>query len=263
MCVIFFATNFAGYKLVVAANRDEFLDRPTKEAHYWELYPDVLAGIDLGHKQGNFQKYFGKKPQEVILSEEIENDSESELQTQLDKPPVNGHSVDDDLGHGTWLGISRTGRFAFITNFREHISTISPTAASRGYIVRDFLINSDEGDSSKSYSEKFITNLLEHRSDYNGFNIVVGEIGKETWYLGNRGDALKEGGRKLTEGIVHGFSNDILRQEGSEGWPKVETGKGLFEDAINTVRIEHIICFTFFIDDAVTFAEHRFEYFDR
>ncbi|MBK9148914.1 MAG: NRDE family protein [Flavobacteriales bacterium] len=47
MCLIAFAykTN-PRYPLIVAANRDEFLDRPTVPAHFWPDLPGILAGRD-------------------------------------------------------------------------------------------------------------------------------------------------------------------------------------------------------------------------
>jgi uncharacterized protein with NRDE domain len=48
MCLILFSwKNHAKYKLVLAANRDEFYDRPTAAAHYWNEHPGILAGKDL------------------------------------------------------------------------------------------------------------------------------------------------------------------------------------------------------------------------
>jgi uncharacterized protein with NRDE domain len=48
MCLILFAYHVHPvYKLIVAANRDEYYQRPTASAHYWEDYPDILAGRDL------------------------------------------------------------------------------------------------------------------------------------------------------------------------------------------------------------------------
>ena len=48
MCLIVFAYRVhPKYRFVLAANRDEFYDRPTAPAHYWEDAPHVLAGRDL------------------------------------------------------------------------------------------------------------------------------------------------------------------------------------------------------------------------
>lgn len=48
MCLILFAYQAHPiYKLIVAANRDEFYERPTAPAHYWVDYPHILAGRDL------------------------------------------------------------------------------------------------------------------------------------------------------------------------------------------------------------------------
>jgi len=48
MCIILFAYDcHPRYKLVVAANRDEFYQRPTAAAAFWPDHPDILAGRDL------------------------------------------------------------------------------------------------------------------------------------------------------------------------------------------------------------------------
>ncbi len=48
MCLIFISLNdHPDYKLIVAGNRDEFYNRKTSPAHFWETHPDVLAGKDL------------------------------------------------------------------------------------------------------------------------------------------------------------------------------------------------------------------------
>jgi len=48
MCLILFAyETHPKYKLIVAANRDEFYKRPTSTAHYWNDQPNILAGKDL------------------------------------------------------------------------------------------------------------------------------------------------------------------------------------------------------------------------
>ncbi|CAK9783531.1 unnamed protein product [Cutaneotrichosporon oleaginosum] len=54
MCIVFYTQSQPGYKLILAANRDEFLDRPASEAG-WHNFDDesrddnwVLCGRDLG-----------------------------------------------------------------------------------------------------------------------------------------------------------------------------------------------------------------------
>ena len=48
MCLVLIALNsHADYSLIVAANRDEFYDRPTAPAGFWADAPSVLAGRDL------------------------------------------------------------------------------------------------------------------------------------------------------------------------------------------------------------------------
>ena len=48
MCLILLALDtHPDYSLIVAANRDEFYDRPTARAAFWKDAPQVLAGRDL------------------------------------------------------------------------------------------------------------------------------------------------------------------------------------------------------------------------
>ena len=48
MCLILFTVEYpAGYRMILAANRDEFYERPTASLHFWPDAPDILAGRDL------------------------------------------------------------------------------------------------------------------------------------------------------------------------------------------------------------------------
>ncbi|MEQ9104229.1 MAG: NRDE family protein [Rhodothermales bacterium] len=48
MCLILFSwKETPGHDLVLLANRDEFLARPTRQADFWEDHPDILGGRDL------------------------------------------------------------------------------------------------------------------------------------------------------------------------------------------------------------------------
>lgn len=48
MCLIFFSVGqHSHYKLIVAANRDEFYERKTERAAFWNNHPSILGGCDL------------------------------------------------------------------------------------------------------------------------------------------------------------------------------------------------------------------------
>jgi uncharacterized protein with NRDE domain len=48
MCLVVFAWNaHPDYKLILAANRDEFHGRPSQDAHWWPDHSHILAGRDL------------------------------------------------------------------------------------------------------------------------------------------------------------------------------------------------------------------------
>src|SRR3546814_9574200 len=48
----------------------------------------------------------------------------------------------DSVAGGTWLGVTRQGRYAFLTNYRDPAAFI-PDAPSRGQLVSGYLTGSD------------------------------------------------------------------------------------------------------------------------
>jgi uncharacterized protein with NRDE domain len=105
---------------------------------------------------------------------------------------------------GTWLGVTRDGRFAAVTNLREPGVAVPPGAPSRGALVAGFLRGAlDPGD--------YVAALEPRR--YAGFNLVVADS-RELWYVGSRSAP-----RRLPPG-VHGVSNAPL----GASWPKVVRG---------------------------------------
>ncbi|HSD64332.1 MAG TPA: NRDE family protein [Ignavibacteriaceae bacterium] len=159
------------YPLIVAANRDEFYQRPAEKAHFWKDYPELLAGRDL------------------------------------------------EAG-GTWLGITKTGRFAAVTNYRD-MRLLKENAISRGELVTDFLF-------SKLTPMKFGSNLTGTTEKYNGYNLLFSDI-ETLYYFSNQTKKLI----RLTEG-VYGLSNHLL----DTPWPKVIKSKEVFLEVTSDRNIE-------------------------
>ena len=167
MCLLVFALKaHPSYKLILAANRDEFYERPTAPAKFWDENPHLLAGRDL--KAG-----------------------------------------------GTWLGITKQGKIAAITNYRDP-SSLKKNAPSRGRIVSNYLAGS-EG------SDVYLKKLLKDADRYNGFNLILGNRDDLYWYS-NR----SEGYRRLSAGI-YGLSNHLL----DTPWPKISLSKNTLAHLIS------------------------------
>ena len=66
---------------------------------------------------------------------------------------------------GTWLGLSRNGRVAALTNHRD-LNALRTDAPSRGELVTAFL----QGDVT---APDYLTALARHAADYNPFNLLV------------------------------------------------------------------------------------------
>lgn len=163
MCLILISyRQHPSYRVILAANRDEFYSRPTEPVAFWKDEPDILAGRDL-------------------------------------------------QGGGTWLGISKRGRIAALTNYRDP-SRIIPDGPSRGNLVSGFLKEDCSADA-------FFTRLKKDGKQYDGFNMIAGDSDSFCYYsnVQNQIVHLKPG--------MFGISNRFL----DTPWPKVVRGKRLLK----------------------------------
>lgn len=133
---------------------------------------------------------------------------------------------------GTWLGITRQGRFAALTNYRDP-SRNKPGAPSRGLLVSGFLRGTQS-------LPDFVRELEADAGRYNGFNLLLGDRDR-LWCFSNCG----EGERELTPG-VYGLSNHLL----DTPWPKVARGKSALADAMNALPDEEPL-FSLLRDDRI------------
>jgi uncharacterized protein with NRDE domain len=121
-----------------------------------------------------------------------------------DAPHV--HAGRDLEQGGTWLGLTRGGRFAAVTNYRQATGRM-PGTRSRGELTREFLLGSDRAD-------LYVQRVSKHGAEYNGFSLIVG-VPTELYFYSNRGSVPA----RIAPG-VHGLSNHLL----DEPWPKVLRG---------------------------------------
>ncbi|QQS41017.1 MAG: NRDE family protein [Acidobacteriota bacterium] len=125
----------------------------------------------------------------------------------------------DLVGGGTWLGISKNGGIAAVTNFRHPGQERGEL--SRGKLVADYL-------RSGLTPDEYLANVERDKARYTGFNLLVGKFGPEgnrLFYFSNRGNGIAE----LEPGL-YGLSNHLL----DTPWPKVTRGKERFESLLES-----------------------------
>lgn len=123
---------------------------------------------------------------------------------------------------GTWLGITRQGRMAAITNFRDPKS-YKPGLPSRGRLVADFLVGQET-------AERYANHVLRHGHKYNGFNLILGDQDKVLWYSNRTGKI------KLLPPGLYGLSNHLL----DTPWPKVVKAKEGLAKLMNDKRFPRV-----------------------
>jgi uncharacterized protein with NRDE domain len=186
MCLILFAwQNHPRYSLVVAANRDEFHQRPAAEAEFWEDDPRILAGRDL-------------------------------------------------QAGGTWLGVTRSGRFAAVTNYRETLVPGNAQELSRGHLVTEFL---GSGEEPLAYAQE----LHSEGARYSGFNLLLGSPGSLAWVSNRAGEPLP------VRSGSHGLSNHLLDTD----WPKVHSGRERLDRLLEEESVDPEALFELLTDQAL------------
>jgi len=121
---------------------------------------------------------------------------------------------------GTWLGLSRAGRFGVVTNYRD-LQRPLEGAPSRGALVTRWL-------TSEQPLRELVTQLAAEASRYAGFNLLLSD-GESLAYVSNR---LPEFSRILPPG-VYGLSNHLL----DTPWPKLERTLRRFRSLVSGAEL--------------------------
>eukprot|EP00897_Mesotaenium_endlicherianum_P003552 jgi/Mesen1/3224/ME000187S02391 len=125
----------------------------------------------------------------------------------------------DEEKDGTWLGVTRGGRVAWLTNFRE--LDADPRAPTRGELTTRFL------QSTQSPME-YLNMLAQEQHVYNGYNLIVADLkAREMAYLTNRPKGHATQPQHVPRGL-HGLSNALL----DTPWPKVKKGKDILKQLL-------------------------------
>jgi len=184
MCLIAFSyREHSDYRLILAANRDEFYARPAAGLGAWGDAPDIIAGRD-------------------------------------------------EVGGGTWLGITRQGRFAAVTNYRDP-RAVREHAPSRGRLVTDYL-------RGREAPGLYMENLCERAGQYSGFSLLAGDE-RELYYFCNIDNAV----RNLGPG-TYGVSNHLL----DTPWPKVWRAKRALNKLVRADTITSALLLDLLTDTA-------------
>ncbi len=122
---------------------------------------------------------------------------------------------------GTWLGLTRQGRFAALTNYRDP-ACHKPDAPSRGRLVADFLCGHEPVD---AYLDRL------QPAAYNGFNLLLGDA-RDNGRLVAFSNITRQ--RHALAPGIHGLSNATL----DTPWPKVGAGKTALAHALATLPDE-------------------------
>lgn len=145
----------------------------------------------------------------------------------------------DLQGGGTWLGVTKSGRFSAVTNYRDPNAPLG--TRSRGNLVADFL-------KSEQPAGEYLADVEIRGNEYSGFNLLAGEIGgrRELFYYSNRAEGIRE----LSAGI-YSLSNHLL----DTPWPKVVRGKLLFADLLKSGEPSNNSLFDILSDESLAADE--------
>jgi uncharacterized protein with NRDE domain len=152
----------------------------------------------------------------------------------------------DLIGGGAWFGVTRSGRWALVTNYREGIPR-DPGAPSRGRLVTAALLD-------PSPPLLCAAAIARDGARYHGFNLLVGELTPQgesetreslpddrstAAYVSNRAS----GAIALDEGI-HGLSNHLLETP----WPKLVRSKARLAAALDGQALDTAAAFALLAD---------------
>lgn len=130
---------------------------------------------------------------------------------------------------GTWMGVTREGKVAVLTNYREQKSDQATGAQSRGAIVSSWLaVDSETKQPTGEFVQKMVASPTAR--DVGGFSLVCGYVNEPLAVVSNRSSTMDQISWLATEkGQTVGLSNTTFDDR---SWPKILDGEKLVNDAV-------------------------------
>lgn len=265
MCIVIVTTAHPSYALIVLDNRDEFILRPTSRPHWWGG-EDRKGGVPGGANGDGSTSSSGTDDNQNGEREQQQHGLFHNL-PHLHLPGHHHHHGPHPVHHvlssrdlqraerGTWLGMTRQGKFAVLTNYREtdahDASHPVHGSRSRGGMVTAWL-RSDKGEGPREFVERMLgENGGRGVRDVGGFSLILGRLRRDR----------RDGGEDLPHRLeplaimsnrnlsaadvpwiagerdgVYALSNtsytDHTTASASSPWPKVDDGKRLVREVV-------------------------------
>lgn len=211
MCIVFISTAHPRYRLILADNRDEFVLRPTSRPHWWR-YTDPRGD---------------GRAVDVLSARDLQRPE-----------------------RGTWLGITRSGLVAVLTNFRETCGdTDHPAPSPHGRRSRGGMVTAWLGQPTDEGVRDSVARLVaggEGVQGVGGFSMVCGKLGCTQAAKASGGNDDENDGLAIVsnragslddvpivgpqERSTWGLTNTA--HDKSHEWPKISDGLGPFDKII-------------------------------
>ncbi|KAL2128766.1 hypothetical protein VTI74DRAFT_8686 [Chaetomium olivicolor] len=257
MCIVLVTTAHPKYALVVLDNRDEYILRPTSRPHWWTATPEPLAVNGSATTNGTD----GFRPPKTAAQVHILSSRDLQRAEQ-----------------GTWLGITKGGNFAVLTNYRE-TDTHDAAHPVHGKRSRGGMVTAWLQANPAETTEQFVHRMLDGGGvkGVGGFSLICGKlrrvkgeknieplaiisnrcdhVGQVPWICGQRGS-------------VYGLSNATYLEQNEESkdslWPKIRDGTDMLSriaaNAGEETTEEELIASLFKILDTDKFpADHTMD----
>ncbi|KAF9957366.1 hypothetical protein BGZ65_002108, partial [Modicella reniformis] len=227
MCILLWTLPDSGhprFKFAFASNRDEFLDRDTSRAEFWDLQsiiqrisrPDAVTaepadGFSNGLGNPRSSSSNNHTTVGVLSGQDLRLLKSTDYFIQETETTADGEekvslTVSTEDIPGTWLGITTHGDLVALTNYREGASYVFQTQGpkqSRGKVCGEYLITmaiahgdaasdiSGKRDVASDQAEQWIRKrAVGWEDEFEGFNLLVVQNGGEQQCIGGNREGL-------------------------------------------------------------------------